>query len=306
LHAIAGGVPRSFPFDTNALHHHAPAFCEFVPESSGVSRPAEMISGILLSDSWWVNGRQRSLSACVLVDADPTRKDLPSPPTAVAAVLAQCGKVRKTVQAPFLLATEAAASAAATSAGDAPAVRTASGTMVASPNPAAARSVQAIISDYRTRIAEIVTRAALPHLLPAPGEEAYRDAPPGVTPGPKKPVLARTFKPMGYTCRGGSGTFTLRRRTPTNLTVELHLDVGTWSNLVLAMFRVWGLGFKGTLMVPVSANAVPAVQYPIGGADRWQMIVDNLAALVRELDRTLVPEIEAATGPSPEWYQPEA
>jgi hypothetical protein len=43
----------------------------------------------------------------------------------------------------------------------------------------------------------------------------------------------------------------------------------------------------------------------VGDADRWQKIVENLAAMVRELDRSLVPEIEAAVGSSPEWYQPE-
>jgi hypothetical protein len=110
---------------------------------------------------------------------------------------------------------------------------------------------------------------------------------------------------MGYTCRSESGTFTLRRRTAANLTVELSLDVGTWGHKVVAMFRVWGLGFKGLLSIPVSANAVAASQYPIGDADRWQKIVENLGAMVRELDRSFVPEIEAAVGPSPEWYQPE-
>jgi hypothetical protein len=95
----------------------------------------------------------------------------------------------------------------------------------------------------------------------------------------------------------------LRRRTAANLTVELHLDGG--APTVVAMFRVWGLGFKGLLSIPVSANALVHSQYPIGDADRWQKIVENLAAIVRELDRSLVPEIEAAVGPSPEWYQPE-
>jgi hypothetical protein len=46
-------------------------------------------------------------------------------------------------------------------------------------------------------------------------------------------------------------------------------------------------------------------QYPIGGPERWQQIVDNLAALVAQLDRTFVPEIEAISGPSPHWYKPE-
>jgi len=177
------------------------------------------------------------------------------------------------------------------------------GAMVASANPEAARAVQAITADYRARLHEIVERAAMPHLLPAPGDAAYRDAGLGVTAGPKKPALERVFKPMGYACRGESGSFTLRRRTAANLTVELHLDGG--APTVLAMFRVWGLGFKGLLSIPVSANAVVPAQYPVGDADRWQKIVENLAAMVRELDRSLVPEIEAAVGPSPEWYQPE-
>jgi hypothetical protein len=176
--------------------------------------------------------------------------------------------------------------------------------MIASANPEAARAVQAISADYRARLQEIVERAALPHLLPVPGAEAYRAAGPGVTAGPKKPALERVFKPMGYTCRSESGAFTLRRRTAANLTVELHLD-GTGGNTVVAMFRVWGVGFKGLLSIPVSANALVHAQYPIGDADRWQKIVENLGAMVRELDRSLVPEIEGAVGPSPEWYQPE-
>jgi hypothetical protein len=47
-----------------------------------------------------------------------------------------------------------------------------------------------------------------------------------------------------------------------------------------------------------------AGQFPIGGPDRWRRIVDNLAVLVAELDRGFVPEIEAASGRSPEWYRP--
>jgi hypothetical protein len=31
-----------------------------------------------------------------------------------------------------------------------------------------------------------------------------------------------------------------------------------------------------------------------------------IAALVKELDRTFVPDFERAAGPSPEWYRPES
>jgi hypothetical protein len=172
--------------------------------------------------------------------------------------------------------------------------------------PEAALAVHEIVLAYRARFREIVERAALPHLLSEPWDEAYRDGGVGVTSGPKKPALERAFKPMGYSCSGDSGTFTLRRRTPGNLSAELQLDVGTWGHSVVAMFRVLGVGFKGTLLLPVSANAIGGGQYPIGNAERWQKIVDNLAALVAELDRSFVPEIEAKVGSSPAWYRPES
>ena len=76
-----------------------------------------------------------------------------------------------------------------------------------------------------------VDRANLPHDLP-PNQEAFTA---GVTSGPKKPELVRAFTPMGYDCRSESaGSFTLRRRTPGNLTAELiprcrHLEQpGHW------------------------------------------------------------------------------
>ena len=74
---------------------------------------------------------------------------------------------------------------------------------------------------------------------------------------------------------------------------------------MLAIFRVLGMGFKATLFLPVSTKAMAGGQYPIGDADRWRKIVENLAALVAELDRSFVPDIEAAAGPSPDWYRPE-
>jgi len=101
----------------------------------------------------------------------------------------------------------------------------------------------------------------------------------------------------------------MRRRTANNLTAELLLDVGTWSSQVMALFRIQGLvngvGFKATLILPVARRAMLGGQFPIGGPERWMQIVENLAALVAEIDRTFVPAIEAVSGPAPDWYQPE-
>ncbi len=244
-----------------------------------------MTPGIIVRDSWWINGRHRSLFALTWVDADPTSKTLSSPSGLVATVLAACGKAKSTLQVPFVESQTM----------DAPqAVR---------PNPEAAAAISAIVRDYQTALGEAINRAALPHDLPPPSE-ALTAAALGQTTGPKKPVLVRAFKPMGYSCSGGSGTFTLRRLTGGNLTVEIYLDVGTWSRSIRAFFKVQGLGFKASLPLPVSKHA--GDNYPIGNAERWQRIVENLAALVAEFDRSFVPAIEAAAGPSPEWFSPKS
>jgi len=283
IQAIAAGVPRSFPFHNATIHFYAPAFGELV---MGAPTIGGALPGIMLTDSWWVNGRNRSLSALTVVDADAGGKKLPPPPEAVAALLAACGKVKRTVQVPLTPAEHQAQPS------------------TASASPEAVSAVRAIVADYRGRLKEIVERAAPPHDLPPAMEVLHESL--GVASGPMKPFLERTFQPMGYSCRGESGTFTLLRRTQANLTAQLYLDVGTWSHQVTAIFQVLGVGFKASVPIPVAIRAMDGMQYPIGNAERWQKIVENLAALVAELDRSMVPEIERAAGPTPEWYQPEA
>jgi hypothetical protein len=285
LLAVAGGVPRSFPFHNLSVRFQEPAFGAASPLQPGLF--GSMTPGIVVTDSWWVNGRQRSLSAVTWVEADPASKKLPSPSVPVATVLAACGKAKSMVQIPLVEHPPASAPAA-------------SGV-----NPEASVAVGAIVRDYRAALGEAIDRAALPHDLP-PSSEARRTTALGQTTGPKKPVLLRAFKPMGYDCTGGSGTFTLRRRTAGNLTVEVSLDVGTWSRQITAGFLVQGLGFRARLPLPVSKRDMGGVQYPIGDAAQWQRIVENLAALVAEFDRSFVPAVEAAAGPSPEWHRPKS
>src|ERR1700722_347741 len=239
---IARGVPRSFPFHNLGIHFSVPAF-------SGAAAmpptPSQLSPGIAVNDSWWVNGRNRSVSALTFVDADPSARKLPALPESIASVLAACGKVKKTIQAPLVIGQAA----------QRPTIDTAS--------PEKASAIRALVHDYRARMTEILDRANLPHDLPPNGEAAAL----GVTSGPKKVGLVRAFTPMGYDCRSESaGSFTLRRRTPGNLTAEIYLDVGTWSNSVTAIFRIHGLiegiGFKGTLILPVARRAMSGAQYP--------------------------------------------
>jgi hypothetical protein len=278
---IARGVPRSFPFHNLSLHFRFAALSESV--TALLPLPLGLVPGIFVTDSWWVNGRQRGVSALAVVAAEPAAKKLPPLPEGLAAVFAACGRLRKTDQIP--LATPPAP---------------------ASPEAAVSEAILAVNRDYRARIAEIVARAGLPHDLP-PTREALL-ATREFASGPKKPALAAAFGPLGYDCRGASGTFTLRRRTAENLIAELYLDVGTWSNSVTAIFRLYGMvsgrGFSATLPLPVTRRATAGPQYPIGGPERWRQIVENLAALVAELDRSFVPAITAVSGPAPAWYRP--
>jgi hypothetical protein len=296
LQAIAAGVPRSYPFHNVGLHFYSSEFGEV--QATGTIAP-EMIAGVLITDSWWVNGRNRSLTDCRIAEVELGEKKLPEPAAPLAIILAACGRARKTIQAPL---------PATLGTGPVPAVRLSTGHAVPSADPEKAIAVKAIAVRYRDAISETVARAGLPHDLPGVNEATR--FPLGVTAGPKKPALERVFKPMGYTVQGGTGaatgSFSLRRRTKANSTLELSLDCGTWSHSVLAVFKIYGLGWKATLTLPPTQKAVVGGQYPIGDAENWRKITENLGALVKELERTMVPEIEAVAGPSPEWYKPES
>jgi hypothetical protein len=278
LQAIAAGVPQSYPFGVVALHFHAPAFGERL---IGLPKFGHSLPGVLLIDNRSIKGRQRALSVNTVVEVDVGDKKLPPNPAPVDAVIKACGKARRTEQVP---------------------IRAPGGGLVGAVPPENADAVKAIAADYRARINEVVERAALPHDLPLASEMLVQN--PGVMAGPRKPAIEAAFKPMGYGCRGGSGEFHLTRRTSGNLTVELYLDVGTWSHDVSASFLVRGAGFSASLGIPVGPKNAPGGQYPIGDAAQWQKIVENLAAIVRELDRGYVPEVEQAAGPSPAWYLP--
>lgn len=273
--ALSDGVPRSLPF--HAVHisfGHA--------DFGTVVFPIGMAprAGITVGDGWWVNGRNRSLTAFYAVDGAAQSKKLPDPPAPVAAILAGFGKPKGSAQ---FVAPEAVASAE-------------TGRAV----PREIGLVNPILLKYKRDMQALVERIGLPHDLPPAGE-----ARPGAlgASGPLKPTLVEAFKPRGYDCRGGSGVFTLRRRTATNHVVDVALDVGTWSRSVTFMFSVRGPGFNATLMPPVTARDASR-QYPIGDTANWERIVANIAAIADELDRTFVPEITAAVDPAPAWFEP--
>jgi hypothetical protein len=276
--SIAAGVPRSYPLSGVWLHFYAPAFGARL---IGLPKMGDSFPGVIVTDNWWVTGRKRALSVYTVVEAQAGDKKLPDYPEPVNAAIKRLGKITSTIQVP---------------------IRGADGEIVGSIPRENAEAVNAIVADYRARLKDIVAQANLPHDLPPGAEIRAQNA--GVLAGPRKPALEAAFRPMGYACRGGSGVFHLTRKTAGNLMVELYLDVGTWSHSISAHFMVQGAGFKASIGVPVCPQEGFAGQYPIGDAAQWQKIVDNLAAMVRELEGSFLPGIERAAGPSPAWYQP--
>jgi hypothetical protein len=269
LAEVADGLPRSLPFHSARVRFGGPVF--------GIGPPL-VVTGIDACDSWWVNGRQRSLLANFVLDAGESARALPAPPGALGVFLATLGKPRRTNRIPVISPTQAQTGKAALE-----------------------RSVLfEITQKYRTKLADLVAEAGMPHQLPARIEALTTGS--GHDRHPMKPALERHFSPLGYSCKGGVGTFTLRRRTAANHVVEVDLDVGTWSHLVLAYFRVHVPGYCCAVPMPV-APGVEGGQYPIGDAERWEKIMANLAALAAHLERRIVPEIEAAAGQAPAWFE---
>ena len=178
-------------------------------------------TGIAIGDGWWVNGRNRDLSAFYAVDAEATSKKLPDPPAAIGAILAGFGKPKRTAQ--FV----------------APTVPATAGESVTASVPQEIALISPIIAKYRSDMKALVERIGLPHDLP-PASEAFQCQ--SRSERPLKPTLVEVFKPRGFDCRGGSGTFTLRRRTGANHVVDVELDVGTWSRSLTFMFHVHGPG----------------------------------------------------------------
>ena len=196
--ALADGVPRSLPFHVVHMNFGHPEFGPVVFPANQAPTP-----GIAVHDGWWVNGRTRSVIAFYAVEGQTTAKKLPDPPPPVAAILAGLGKPKSRGQ---FVAPEAAASQ--------PSV------------PREIAVVNPILIKYHKGMKALIERIRLPYDLPPAGD--VRQAALGAS-GPLKPTIVEAFGPRGYDCRGGSGMFTLRRRTSTHHIVDVELDVGTWS-----------------------------------------------------------------------------
>ena len=92
--ALADGVPRSLPFHAVSVHFGHAGFGRVVGLPEGLTTQ----TGITVGDSWWVNGRNRNLSAFYAVEGEATSTKLPDPPPAIAQILAGLGKPKQTAQ----------------------------------------------------------------------------------------------------------------------------------------------------------------------------------------------------------------
>ncbi len=281
LAEIADGLPRSLPFRLADVRFYTDEFGK-APATVDTERSADdpllrghFNTGIRASDTWWVNGRNRHLGAAFVVEVAERSRKVPLPAGALGAFLATLGKARTVAQFPIQ----------ETDGGEKVVVK---GKSQAPPE------LVALAERLRERMPELIAAAQMPHAIESARAEHAMS--------PLKPALEKHFKPMGYATKGGSGIFTMRRRTAGNHVVEVSLDVGTWSRHLTGHFHVYLPDFQIRLPMPASAD-LNAMQCDIGDAERWEKLVENMAAFTAHLDREVVPEVEKVAGPAPEWFE---
>ncbi|UWZ84527.1 hypothetical protein [Occallatibacter riparius] len=281
LAELADGLPRSLPFRVADVRFYTDHFGKAPARVMAGTSTADALlhghfnTGMRASDSWWVNGRDRHLGAAYVVDVPEGSRNAPLPGGALGAFLTTLGKPRTAAQFPITESEEGEK-------------------VVVKGKAEAPPELVALAARLRERMPELIAGARMPHVIESARAEHAQS--------PLKPALEKHFKPMGYACKGGSGIFTLRRRTAGNHVVEVNLDVGTWSRSLTGHFHVYMPDFQLRLPMPASAE-LHARQCDVGDAERWEKLVENMAAFTAHLDREVVPEVEKVAGPAPSWFE---
>ncbi|HWE87110.1 MAG TPA: hypothetical protein VG267_19345 [Terracidiphilus sp.] len=281
LAEVADGLPRSLPFRVADVRFYTNEFGK-APATVATERAeldgllrGHFNTGLRASDTWWVNGRNRHLGAAFVVEVAERTRKVPLPGGTLGAFLATLGKARTVAQFPIQETDEGEK-------------------VILKGKSQAPPELAALAERLKARAPELIAGAGMPHAIDSARAEH------GMS--PLKPALEKHFKPMGYVCKGGSGIFTLRRRTAENHIVEVSLDVGTWSRSLTGHFQVYVPDFAIRLPMPASAE-LKAMQCDIGDAERWEKLVENMAAFTAYLDREVVPEVEKVAGPAPAWFE---
>jgi len=281
LAEVADGLPRSLPFRLADVRFYTEEFGK-APATVKTDTPAaeallhgHFSTGMRASDTWWVNGRNRHLGAAYVVEVEQRSRNVPLPPGALGAFLATLGKGRTLAQFAIEESEEGEK-------------------VVVKGKSQAPPELVGLAEKLRERMPELIAAARMPHAIESAKAEHAAS--------PLKPALEKHFKPMGYATKGGSGIFTMRRRTAGNHVVEVSLDVGTWSRSLTGHFHVYLPDFAIRLPMPASPE-LNARQCDIGDAERWEKLVENMAAFTRHLDREVVPEVEKVAGPAPAWFE---
>jgi hypothetical protein len=278
---VADGLPRSLPFGSADVRFYteefgkAPAMVRTDTAVADALLHGHFNTGLRAADTWWVNGRNRHLGAAYVVEVAAATRKVPLPGGALGAFLATLGKARTAAQYPITEGDEGEK-------------------IVLKGKGQAPPELTSLAERLRERLPELIAGARMPHVITSARAEHSMH--------PLKPPLEKHFKALGYACKGGSGIFTLRRRTAGNHVVEVNLDVGTWSRHLSGHFHVYMPDFQVRLPMPASAE-LSAMQCDIGDAERWEKLVENMAVFTAYLDREVVPEVGRVAGPAPAWFE---
>lgn len=286
--ALADGVPRRFPFNQAAffvapIHWSSQAAPPTLPTGPHVGAVVEALystPSITVNSDWWISKRQYSMRAVVSTPTHLEGPTLPPPPPNVSAALAELGSVRQEELVPTLEPAEQE--------------------QIDRADPLASK----IMAGYDASTDEIASTLPFPHLLPHPlntfSLTDYEAC------GTLKTSLIQAYRVLGYHYESrdsGQGVFILRKRTALHHSLEVHVDVGSYSKHASFLLCLDGPGWRARALVPVNCHAAHSLGYPIVNAGIWRRIVENSVVAVRYLESSFVSEIEALYPAAPAWYR---
>lgn len=293
---VCRGVPRRFP-----VQHLSIIFAELqwgdgwlsvVPEQYVVSNDRmppmfaamqRFTSSITYSNMWWVSGRKQSLDIKLVGAPLSENANAPAVP---ARALELVGRFAKINSKSFTLLP------LNPSAHFAPETTPFSEEKV--------RECASLTASAKTALAERIANQQLPFALAANLQEQIAAA--RETGVPKKEILAKALKPLGYKHSGklgGQGVIGFEKTTKNHTRLTLEFDFGTWlPRFDVPTLQIAGASWGQLINVPFCEGIG---SFAIVTRTDFEQAAANVASQLEELERSYIPALESLMGPSPAW-----
>jgi hypothetical protein len=287
---IAEGIGRRFPFQTaqfifwgvpaSLLSADFGAVDESVltalPELGACGLPPQ--SFVAVTDSWWVNGRNKGMTAALELPLPDDRATDVTVPEELEQSLSALAKIKER-QLAFFPTTEEIEQ-----------------------QTEIHKVISPVLDDYKKSIRAVgsyLKRLNLPHpkLLTSESAESETET------IPKKRIIGKHLKKLGYKHYGpggGQGLMCFRKKSAGNNIISIEFDFGSWSKTLHASLRFRGPLTEFFLTLPYSVDGTTLSG--IHSADLFSRAIENLSVVVGAVEQELIAKVEEALPCTPSWY----